>query len=187
MGPEQMDYIRENRLKMSMVDMGKFLNISYNSIRNFMIEQGLTLSKRELQDVKNLKRRSSLGLGCITLNLNNMITNFKVHVNQEHFSDTSRVYVVGSDGDKRVHFNLGSDGIIIGTVKEQGSQIDPFLEMRSDLFKEFVKGILEFAAENDIKLETETVLSAKLEATERHLTDVKGYFEKALDNILKRK
>ena len=54
---ENKKYIKENRLKQSMVDMGKELNISYDKVRNHMIDNGLTLSSEEINVIKQAKRK----------------------------------------------------------------------------------------------------------------------------------
>ena len=117
-----------------------------------------------------------------------MISNikFRVHIYEEFISDLVKVYLIGDTGDgKRFHFRLIENGAIEATaIEEEGRQLEPFMELRKDMFKEFVKGVLEYASDNDIKLETESVLSAKLDVTEKHLEDVKGYFGKTLDKLL---
>lgn len=56
MNTEAEQYIRENRLKESMLDMSKKINTSYNKVRNYMIANNLTLSKAEINNVKIIKR-----------------------------------------------------------------------------------------------------------------------------------
>lgn len=52
----QKDYIQENRLKASMVDMATCLSISYNKVRNYMINNNLQTTKKELEQIKTIKR-----------------------------------------------------------------------------------------------------------------------------------
>lgn len=56
MNTEAEKYIRENRLKESMLDMSKKLNVSYNKVRDYMIANGLTLTKHQINKVKTIKR-----------------------------------------------------------------------------------------------------------------------------------
>ncbi|KAB8153400.1 hypothetical protein EZY14_009210 [Kordia sp. TARA_039_SRF] len=50
-------YIKENREKLSMMDMAKCLNISYNKVRNFMIENDLMISPEKVQQIRINKIR----------------------------------------------------------------------------------------------------------------------------------
>jgi len=52
-------YINENRLNLSMIDMSEVVNISYNKVRDYMIKNNLTLSKKEINVIKCLKRKSN--------------------------------------------------------------------------------------------------------------------------------
>lgn len=56
MNIEAEQYIRENRLKESMLDMSKNINVSYNKVRDYMIANGLTLTKHQINKVKKIKR-----------------------------------------------------------------------------------------------------------------------------------
>lgn len=50
------NFIRENRLKKSMLDMSKEIGISYNRVREFMIENNLQLTSEQISLIKQLKR-----------------------------------------------------------------------------------------------------------------------------------
>lgn len=45
-------YIRKNRLTMSMVNMGKQMGISYNRVRNFMMQENLMLTKSQVDNIR---------------------------------------------------------------------------------------------------------------------------------------
>jgi len=60
MNIEAEKYIRENRLKESMLDMSKKLNVSYNKVRDYMIANGLTLTKNQINKVKTIKRNKPI-------------------------------------------------------------------------------------------------------------------------------
>lgn len=53
---EKQKFIKENRLKLSMIDISKAIHISYNKVRNYMVENNLMLSKTEINNVKIIKR-----------------------------------------------------------------------------------------------------------------------------------
>jgi len=55
----QKQYIRENRLKMSIMKMGKQLDLSYTRVRNFMIENNLELSKDQVQQLRQKTLRTT--------------------------------------------------------------------------------------------------------------------------------
>lgn len=54
--PSQEEFIRENRLKMSMVDMSEATGVSYHRIRLFLIDNNLKLNTIEVQKLRNIKR-----------------------------------------------------------------------------------------------------------------------------------
>lgn len=45
-------FIRKNRLTMSMANMGKQIGVSYNRVRNFMIQENLMLTKTEVDNIR---------------------------------------------------------------------------------------------------------------------------------------
>lgn len=50
--PVQVQFIEENRLNLSMVDLSKILGISFNKVRKYMIENGLKLTNEEVQRIR---------------------------------------------------------------------------------------------------------------------------------------
>jgi hypothetical protein len=52
------DYIKENRLKQSMLDMSYSLGISYNKVRNYMIENDLQVPKLQTYKIRAAKTSS---------------------------------------------------------------------------------------------------------------------------------
>jgi len=55
MKPEHAKFIRENRKKLSMLDLSKSLGISYTKVRNYMIAENLMLSKNEWVSIRSAK------------------------------------------------------------------------------------------------------------------------------------
>ena len=45
-------YIKENRLKESMLGMSKVIGVSYNQVRNYMIKNNLMLSKEQVLKIQ---------------------------------------------------------------------------------------------------------------------------------------
>lgn len=56
MNEENQKYIKENRMTMSMKDMATVLGISYNRVRQFMIDEDIMLTKDEVQEIKRINR-----------------------------------------------------------------------------------------------------------------------------------
>jgi phage antirepressor YoqD-like protein len=52
------NYIEENRLKMSMVDMAQVMDISYNKVRDYMIANNFMLTKEQVYKVKSIKKNN---------------------------------------------------------------------------------------------------------------------------------
>ena len=48
-------YIRDNRLKLSMLDMSKHLGMPYSRVRSFMVAQDLMVSKQDVYRIRNAK------------------------------------------------------------------------------------------------------------------------------------
>ena len=111
-----------------------------------------------------------------------------LHVEKPFISDITKLYLVSENPDgSRSSLRVLENGDIEGKqLKGTGEQVPPFLTMQRDLFDEFVLGILEYAQENKIELDTETALQARLELTQEHLKDMKGYFDDAWKLIVKK-
>lgn len=59
MKKESENYIKQNYSKTSMLDMSKNLGISYRKVRDFMIENKLTVSKTECYKIRSLKMKKA--------------------------------------------------------------------------------------------------------------------------------
>ncbi len=112
----------------------------------------------------------------------------KLHVDKPYISDVAKIYLISEEGDARFSMRVIENGDIEATrlSYDGGSEIPPFLIMQSKLFDDFVISILEYAQKNKIELDTETALQAKLELTQEHLKDMKGYFDDAWKAIQKK-
>lgn len=58
MTKQDQEYIKNNRLKYSMLDMAAHLDISYNRVRNFMIENNLQVDKATVIAIRSKKIKS---------------------------------------------------------------------------------------------------------------------------------
>jgi phage antirepressor YoqD-like protein len=57
MNDDQKEFIKENREKLSMMDIANLLDLSYNRVRNFMIENDLMISPQKVQQIRINKIR----------------------------------------------------------------------------------------------------------------------------------
>ena len=113
----------------------------------------------------------------------------KVHVIQSPISDITKVYIMDTELDRRITYNLDKDSNVIGTflpLESTGKELHPFITVRNEFFNKFVLGILEYASEHKIELETETAKSAKIESMSVHLDDARKHLNDCLEFILKK-
>jgi hypothetical protein len=59
MNLQQQKYIKENRIKESMLTMAKCLRISYYKVRKYMILKDLQVSQETVFKIRSLKKRES--------------------------------------------------------------------------------------------------------------------------------
>jgi len=59
MNLQQQKYIKENRIKESMLTMAKYLGISYHKVRKYMILKDLQVSQETVFKIRSLKKRES--------------------------------------------------------------------------------------------------------------------------------
>lgn len=100
--------------------------------------------------------------------------------------DTAEIYILDEEGKDRYVININSDGFLTQTLlnPNEATKLKPFLELPSSFFDKLVKAMVDYASENNIKTENETLLQGKLVATEKHLEDLRKHFEKVLDKIV---
>jgi hypothetical protein len=55
------NYIKENRFKQSMLDMADDLGISYNKVRNYMVENDLQVTKQQVYEIRATKLKNTIG------------------------------------------------------------------------------------------------------------------------------
>lgn len=62
--------------------------------------------------------------------------------------------------------------------------MDPFLEMNTDMAEKFFKAVGDFNSRRGIVNENENLLKGKLQATEKHLEDLRKNFDLVLMKII---
>jgi hypothetical protein len=101
--------------------------------------------------------------------------------------DTIKIYIIDEEGRKRTEITQDKDSKFLHAREldpNQPNKIEPFLELPEKFFNEIAKSIVEYANVNDIKTDNESVLQGKLTATEKHLEDLRNYFDRTLTAAL---
>jgi hypothetical protein len=88
--------------------------------------------------------------------------------------------IIGQDNGSLIEYTL--DEAVIMTY-----QVKPLLKMPMRLAEEFIKTVVDYASDKQIKTVNENLLQGKLSATEKHLDDMRSGFTKVLDKILESK
>jgi len=111
----------------------------------------------------------------------------KVHIQKEFHNDKVTIYVMDESYGSKKNISIrnisesGTEFEFKELSREGGPQkLDPFLQVPTLLFEDLVKAFLDYAQENNIKSENQTFLEGKLVATEKHLEDLRGYFDRLL-------
>jgi len=118
-----------------------------------------------------------------------MKSKLKMYIDKPVIGGNVKVYLIDESSlseRRNLTYNSAEKNFTV-TMMERGSaeKVEPFFEFPSDLFEDFVSEIVEFAKKENIKTDNESVLEGKLKATEKHLEDMRTYFEKALAKITK--
>jgi hypothetical protein len=97
-----------------------------------------------------------------------------------------KIYLEDEDGrERRI---IGSkDGYLISQTLDRinvTEPILPLLQMPRHMADEFVKAVVDYASNRNIKTENENLLKGKLLATEKHLDDMREFAKKLLDSNL---
>lgn len=64
------------------------------------------------------------------------------------------------------------------------SKLKPFLFLPYQMQDDFIKAVLLYANDKGISTQSESELKGKLSATEKHLDDLRSYFDRALNKII---
>jgi hypothetical protein len=112
----------------------------------------------------------------------------KLYVETNWNSRATRFYLEDQQGRVKTFIGV-KDGRLIEQQLNPMNAIDeplfPLLEMGDYMAKEFIKSVVDYASGEGIKTENENLLKGKLEATERHLEDLRRQFDLLLNKIVK--
>lgn len=111
-------------------------------------------------------------------------------VNTDYSNWTTDFYLEDQRNGRRVIIGQ-IDGLLAEYIIDEAvvitSKINPQLRMPIPLSDEFIKLVVDYASEKQIKTVNENLLQGKLTATEKHLEDMRAVFSKAFDKILESK
>ena len=111
----------------------------------------------------------------------------KVYIDYFPNGATAKIYAFEKSGADQIsyHYDIETKRMVATTIPyDEAVDPTPMLEMPHGMFSDFVKAITEYASERGIKTENENLLRGKLEATEKHLDDLRGHFGKVLDKVI---
>jgi hypothetical protein len=97
-----------------------------------------------------------------------------------------KMYLETYDNGRKVIIGM-KDGFLTEQILENNTcspiPIKPLLEMPLYLGEDFLKAVANYLSDEGIKTENENLLKGKLEATEKHLEDLRKHFDKLLNKI----
>lgn len=97
---------------------------------------------------------------------------YEVHIQRDYYSDKIELFLIESNATQRFYIEAMGSGILRKTIVPEGVKISPFITFRghdTELIRAFSDEINRFLGKPD-----ETFVRGKLEATERHLEDMRG-------------
>ena len=111
----------------------------------------------------------------------------EVFIQEEYHSNSISVWIRNRSphGEENISFdgkNLVCSHIDMSTVME--SQVNPFMKLPMEFAFALFKAIFEYQSNKGIKTIDENLLTGKMEATERHLADMREISKKLLDSKL---
>ena len=106
----------------------------------------------------------------------------KIFVKDNPINDFVEMYVVDDSSHVRKNIYYNGDGLFtVETIVEgEYQELKPFLKCPSGMFREIVSEIVEYANKNHIQSQDKDFTRGKLEATEKHLEDMRKYLDKAM-------
>jgi hypothetical protein len=108
----------------------------------------------------------------------------KIYIDKPFLGGLVKIFVLEEKGRERYAITLDRTTKLLTQKKiEDGSaeEAETFIELPVGFFNDFVKAITDYASNNNIKTESETLLQGKLGATERHLEDMRKIVFKDYD------
>lgn len=118
-----------------------------------------------------------------------MIQDTILIVHEDFLKNTTSFYLRRYEGSTRVIIGQ-KDNQLLEQRNDSVCSIEPIyplLEMPSELANIFLKAVGDYNSGKGNVTENENKLKGKLEATEKHLEDLRTYFGKSLDKLIKLK
>ena len=95
--------------------------------------------------------------------------------------DYVEMYVINDSSNVRKNISYDGDRLIEEIIKPgECKELNPFLRCPSEMFRGIVSEIVEYANDNHIQSKDKDFTRGKLEATEKHLDDMRKYLDKAM-------
>jgi len=99
--------------------------------------------------------------------------------------DHAKIFVIDEQGTSRFEVTIDKESGHLQQTKldeESPRELKPFLSLPNNFFEAFVKAVCNFAQENNIKTDNESVLHGKFSATKEHLEDMRKLVFKYFGN-----
>lgn len=112
----------------------------------------------------------------------------KLFVETNWNTRATRFYLEDQQGRIKTFIGVKDGALIaqeLNPLNPITQEIFPLLEMGDYTAKEFIKAVVDYASNEGIKTENENLLKGKLEATEKHLEDLRRQFDLLLNKIVK--
>ena len=96
-------------------------------------------------------------------------------VENSYESDLTKLYLMQGERSDRWSLKYIGDGQIEVTFRDPNvpKAVEPFMTMQRDLFDDFLKCLVDYADQNGIKPENQTLIEGKFQAQSEHLADLR--------------
>jgi hypothetical protein len=118
----------------------------------------------------------------------NSFQNLEIFIEQKRVSNVFEIWVVDHHIDSDHFISLAENGIMeVTTVpfNEMGKDLKPFLSLPAYFAQYFFKAIAEHLSQRGIKTKDANLIEGKLQATEKHLEDMRDIAKKLIDLTIK--
>ena len=116
------------------------------------------------------------------------MTDTQIIIERNYRMNALEIWIFRQSQGERIYYNISDKGDIIETVLrdvEFETKLKPFLELPLRFSQFFFDAISNYNSKNGIKTENENLLKGKLEATEKHLEDLRKHFDLLINKIVK--
>lgn len=116
--------------------------------------------------------------------------NVEVKVVERYDSRHIEIWVIEYQSSKILNYSFKDNQLYVTEMQEleipaPGTKIEPFLVLPTHFAMGLIKQLSEYNSKQGIKTKDESLLEGKLEATGKHLEDMREFAKKLLDNITK--